>query len=30
MAKTLLAIVLVLAASRAVPDLARLRDFSWL
>ena len=30
MAKLLLAIVLVLAASRAVPDLARLRDFSWL
>jgi len=30
MAKTLLAIVLVLAASRALPDLARLRDFSWL
>jgi len=30
MAKTLLAIVLVLAASGAVPDLARLRDFSWL
>jgi AmpE protein len=30
MAKTLLAIVLVLAVSRALPDLARLRDFSWL
>jgi AmpE protein len=30
MAKTLLAIVLVLAASHAVPDLSRLRDFSWL
>jgi AmpE protein len=30
MAKTLLAIVLVLAASRALPELARLRDFSWL
>ena len=30
MAKTLLAIVLVLAAARALPDLARLRDFSWL
>ena len=30
MAKTLLAIVLVLAASRALPDLARLRDFTWL
>jgi AmpE protein len=30
MAKTLLAIVLVLAISRALPDLARLRDFSWL
>jgi len=30
MAKILLAIVLVLAASRAVPDVARLRDFSWL
>jgi AmpE protein len=30
MAITLLAIVLVLAASRALPDLARLRDFSWL
>ena len=30
MAKILLAIVLVLAASRALPDLARLRDFSWL
>ena len=30
MAKTLLAIVLVIAASRALPDLARLRDFSWL
>jgi AmpE protein len=30
MAKTLLAIVLVLAAMRALPDLARLRDFSWL
>jgi AmpE protein len=30
MAKTLLAIVLVLAASHAMPDLARLRDFSWL
>jgi AmpE protein len=30
MAKILLAIVLVLAVSRALPDLARLRDFSWL
>lgn len=30
MALTLLAIVLVLAAVRALPDLARLRDFSWL
>ena len=30
MAKTLLAIVLVLAVSRALPDLSRLRDFSWL
>jgi len=30
MAKILLAIVLVLAAARALPDLARLRDFSWL
>jgi AmpE protein len=30
MAKTLLAIVLVLAVARALPDLARLRDFSWL
>ncbi len=30
MAEILLAIVLVLAAARAVPDLARLRDFSWL
>lgn len=30
MAKTLLAIVLVLAVVRALPDLARLRDFSWL
>jgi AmpE protein len=30
MAKTLLAIVLVIAASHALPDLARLRDFSWL
>jgi len=30
MAKILLAIVLVLAASHAMPDLARLRDFSWL
>jgi AmpE protein len=30
MAKTLLAIVLVLAASHALPDLSRLRDFSWL
>lgn len=30
MALTLLAIVLVLATSRALPDLARLRDFSWL
>jgi AmpE protein len=30
MAQTLLVIVLVLAASRALPDLARLRDFSWL
>jgi AmpE protein len=30
MAKTLLAIVLVLAASHAMPDLSRLRDFSWL
>jgi AmpE protein len=30
MAKILLAIVLVLAATRALPDLSRLRDFSWL
>ena len=30
MAKTLLVMVLVLAVSRALPDLARLRDFSWL
>ncbi|HVT33208.1 MAG TPA: regulatory signaling modulator protein AmpE [Rhodanobacteraceae bacterium] len=30
MAKILLAIVLVLATMRALPDLARLRDFSWL
>ena len=30
MAKLLLAIVLVLASSRALPELARLRDFSWL
>ncbi|MBO9664368.1 beta-lactamase induction protein [Dokdonella sp.] len=30
MAQTLLAIVLVLAAAHALPDLARLRDFSWL
>ena len=30
MAKTRLAIVLVLAASHAMPDLSRLRDFSWL
>jgi AmpE protein len=30
MATTLLAIVLVLAASRALPDAARWRDFSWL
>lgn len=30
MAKTLLAVVLVLAAAHALPDLARLRDFSWL
>jgi len=30
MAQTLLAIVLVLAAGIAVPDLARWRDFSWL
>jgi AmpE protein len=30
MAKILLAIVLVIGASRALPDLARLRDFSWL
>lgn len=30
MAQTLLAILLVLAAAHAVPDLARLRDFSWL
>jgi AmpE protein len=30
MAKILLAIVLVLAVSRALPDLARLRDFTWL
>ncbi|MGH8174062.1 MAG: regulatory signaling modulator protein AmpE [Rhodanobacteraceae bacterium] len=30
MAKTLLAIVLVLATAHAMPDLSRLRDFSWL
>jgi AmpE protein len=30
MAKILLAIAIVLAAMRALPDLARLRDFSWL
>jgi AmpE protein len=30
MASTLLAILLVIASARALPDLARLRDFSWL
>lgn len=30
MAQTLLAVLLVLAATHALPDLARLRDFSWL
>lgn len=30
MAQTLLAVLLVLAAAHAAPDLARLRDFSWL
>jgi len=30
MAQTLLAILLVVAAAHALPDLARLRDFSWL
>jgi AmpE protein len=30
MAQTLLAVLLVLAGSYALPDLARLRDFSWL
>ncbi len=30
MAQTLLAVLLVVAAAHALPDLARLRDFSWL